>query len=365
MPTAVGIIVRKVGHLTKFNQNGDYNFLVNDFSPRYYLPILSDPTDEDTDDDKIPDGYDSDMKMPDDWYAFSDPNPLKSDINETVLEHDFFSVDYEFKEGAQEDWSLANNNNNNASYGGYQGWFGTYGIYENQKIFGSAFPFGHITGHDVRSEGCGLIAVADMFYYLLLQRNIIDGSVNQNNRYSHLSFDQYTDYVKKISGGVVFLPMNGGTVSEYIPGSLSLSIDEIQKASGLDLDSNWCISTDKKTCLKRIKGMLNDDIPVVYSCCVSDDNELQLYCFHNDYDMVYNAIEYKDQNGKNKKVDPVKNHYMVATGVIEYSADVEKIIGRKTMIKTATYGKMYYVDFDEYSENLSVVTNIFNIERSK
>ena len=75
------------------------------------MPILSDPTDEDTDDDKIPDGYDSDMKMPDDWYAFSDPNPLKSDINETVLEHDFFSVDYEFKEGAQEDWSLANNNN--------------------------------------------------------------------------------------------------------------------------------------------------------------------------------------------------------------------------------------------------------------
>jgi hypothetical protein len=35
------------------------------------------------------------------------------------------------------------------------------------------------------------------------------------------------------------------------------------------------------------------------------------------------------------------------------------------MIKTATYGKMYYVDFDEYSEKLSVVTNIFNIERSK
>ena len=328
------------------------------------MPILSDPTDEDTDDDKIPDGYDSDMKMPDDWYAFSDPNPLKSDINETVLEHDFFSVDYEFKEGAQEDWSLANNNNH-ASYGGYQGWFGTYGIYENQKIFGSGFPFGHITGHEVRSEGCGLIAVADMFYYLLLQRNIIDGSVNQNNRYSHLSFDQYTDYVKNLSQGVAFFPIIGGTVSAYISGNLSQSIDKIQKAFELNLDSNWCISTDKNTCLKRIKGMLNNDIPVIYSCCVSDDNELQLYCFHNDYDIVYNTIEYKDQDVNNKEVYPVKNHYMVATGVIEFSPDVEKIIGRKTMIKTATYGKMYYVDFDEYSENLSVITNIFNIERSK
>ena len=49
-----------VGHLTKFNQNGDYNFLVNDFSPRYYLPILSDPTDEDTDDDGLNDDVDPD-----------------------------------------------------------------------------------------------------------------------------------------------------------------------------------------------------------------------------------------------------------------------------------------------------------------
>ena len=47
-----------VGHLTKFNQNGDYNFLVNDFYPRYYLPILSDPTNEDTDDDGLNDDVD-------------------------------------------------------------------------------------------------------------------------------------------------------------------------------------------------------------------------------------------------------------------------------------------------------------------
>jgi hypothetical protein len=44
-----------VGHLTKFNQNRDYNFLVNDFAPRCYLPILSDPTDADTDDDGLTD----------------------------------------------------------------------------------------------------------------------------------------------------------------------------------------------------------------------------------------------------------------------------------------------------------------------
>ena len=41
--------------LTRFNQNGEYNFLVNDIAQRYYLPILSDPTDTDTDDDGLTD----------------------------------------------------------------------------------------------------------------------------------------------------------------------------------------------------------------------------------------------------------------------------------------------------------------------
>ncbi len=57
-------IANIVGHLTKFNQNGDYNFLVSDTAPRYYLPILSDPTDEDTDDDGINDDEDDDPLYP-------------------------------------------------------------------------------------------------------------------------------------------------------------------------------------------------------------------------------------------------------------------------------------------------------------
>ncbi|WP_297961107.1 hypothetical protein [uncultured Ruminococcus sp.] len=52
-----------IGHLTRFNTNGEYNFLLNDPTPRYYLPIHSDPTDEDTDDDGLND--------------YDDPEPLK------------------------------------------------------------------------------------------------------------------------------------------------------------------------------------------------------------------------------------------------------------------------------------------------
>lgn len=55
--------------------------------------------------------------------------------------------------------------------------------------------------------------------------------------------------------------------------------------------------------------------------------------------------------------------YIVATGVLEFSDDVEDIIGRKIMIKTATYGKKYYVDFEEYCDRLSLFdTNIMLVE---
>jgi hypothetical protein len=42
-------VADKVTYLSRFNQNGEYDFIVNDVAPRQYLPILSDPTDEDTD----------------------------------------------------------------------------------------------------------------------------------------------------------------------------------------------------------------------------------------------------------------------------------------------------------------------------
>ena len=58
-----------VGHLTKFNQNGDYNFLVNDFAPRYYLPILSDPTMDNSDGDAMDDSSDDEP-------LYHDPDPL-------------------------------------------------------------------------------------------------------------------------------------------------------------------------------------------------------------------------------------------------------------------------------------------------
>jgi hypothetical protein len=300
--------------------------------------------------------------MEDDWYAFDDPNPLKSDVTETKLKHDFFSVDYEFR--GSKDWTLFNNKNI-ASYGGYQGWFGTYGPYGNTETFGF---INNVSGDYIHRNGCGLIAIGDMFYYLLLQNGSIDKCVLQNNQYSHISFDDYTNYIINLSEYVFFYPIIQGTVSDYLNFNLSQSINNIQRDTHLNLGVTWCSSTNKEKCLNKIKEMISNDIPVVYSYCAS--NGLQLYCFHNYCNTGFDTIEFYSDSPLYGDIDlrhnapEVTSHYMVATAVIEYSDDVSKIIGRKIMIKTATYGKKYYVDFDEYTKSLSKIdTNIFYITR--
>ena len=53
---------------------------------------------------------------------------------------------------------------------------------------------------------------------------------------------------------------------------------------------------------------------------------------------------------------------MVATGIIEYSDDAKLLVGREKMIHIATYGKEYYVDFDDYADCLSslvVITRFY------
>lgn len=54
---------------------------------------------------------------------------------------------------------------------------------------------------------------------------------------------------------------------------------------------------------------------------------------------------------------------IIAPGIVEYSDDVEHLVGRKKMIRIATYGKEYYVDFDDYADRISLIdTNIMIVK---
>ena len=53
---------------------------------------------------------------------------------------------------------------------------------------------------------------------------------------------------------------------------------------------------------------------------------------------------------------------MVATGIIEYSDKASKLIGHKCMIRIATYGKEYYMDFKDYNPS-HLATNIMYVQK--
>lgn len=104
--------------------------------------------------------------------------------------------------------------------------------------------------------------------------------------------------------------------------------------------------------------MLENDIPVIYSCNVTGSG-MPLFVFENN---TFNKATFVNTDGNSYYLE-VFSHYMVATGLLEFSSDFQNLIGKKTMIRTATYGKEYYVDFDDYKKVLSSMdSNIMYIK---
>lgn len=316
------------------------------------LPILTDPTKTDTDGDGFSDKYVEELSS-ETYYPHDDPNPFISDVTETSLKNDFFSVDYKYyPEFAEENWSTVRNDNSNKSYGGYQGWMGKYGYTKDVKEFCNK----SVTGNTMHSNGCGIIAVADMFMYMFISNNgyFNDGTsqIDIGNNFNNIKFTTYVNYVKSISNFFEMYdwPING-TVSDYLSGNLKKGIKSISSLNDLDLDVTWDNNTDSKKCFKKMKEMIKNDIPVVFSCNISDF--LQLYRF-------------KEHGYTTDGGETPNSHYMVATGIIEYSDDVETFVGRKKMVRIATYGKEYYMDFEDYADILSSIdTNIMYIKNEE
>lgn len=331
-----------------------------DCDSRHYADAVycgTDPTKKDTDGDGFPDNYLESMADKD-YYRYTDPNPLKSDVTETSLKNDFFSVNYEYtgseenKDNGDYNWRLRNNGSN-VSYGGYQGWLGRYGYTQDDKIF----CLSSSTGSDIHSYGCGIIAAADMFLYLALSNDKYNPTympeyntpIYLGTNYSNINFNTYVSYITTFSNAfdIVYLIDGIPAIAPLGYSSLKKGMDILNSCNNMDLSIRWEHNTDKNECLNKIKKMINEDIPVVFS--YNSDDKLQLYKFSN--------MKYVTDGG-----ETVSHHYMVATAAVEYSDDVAELIGRKCMIRVATYGKEYYMDFNEYTPSL-LDSNIMYIQK--
>ncbi len=314
------------------------------------LPLVSDPMSIDGDGDGIPDNYCAKTDAVS-TYKFTDPNKLKSDVRITVLKNDFFSVDYKYYEDkAEEDW-IQYNYGKAESYGGNQSWMGIYGYTQEERVFCD----NTVKGAYIQEYGCGIIAVADFFLYLTIGDAKYNptayaesnSSINFGTSYKNIDFDTYVNYVIFISN--YFKLFNGLPAIGVFDFNLVNGLEDIIYDNDMGMRVEWLDYSDSEVCLKNMKDMIKENFPVIFKYYSSEEkNKKSLLLF--------------EKGGYTASGHNVQKHWMVATGIIEYSSDVVNVIGYEKLIKIATYGKELYMNYNDFGENLDLHTNIFYIE---
>ena len=98
-----------------------------------------------------------------------------------------------------------------------------------------------------------------------------------------------------------------------------------------------------------IEDMIDRNIPVVFSYHTFDKNEY-LHLYHS----IASAKAMKED-----KHQEITSHYMTIVGYQKYIDDTS--MDYHYILKVVSWGEVYYVNYDEYMQKLSYVTNILSV----
>lgn len=316
---------------------GDKEAAKADIDAYHILPIISDPTEVDSDSDGYLDAILNEEIVGkkyniDGYIDIADPEPLYSNVQKYQLNENYIPVQI------HEELS---------SYGGFQGWF-----YDEVK-----YPeYYDDIGKFIKYNGCGLIAFSDIILYIS----------NYNNKYSNLTdlkinaFDSknipcsvYQDYVRAnyqlydeislIEEWTLPYKFNilFNKLFDYKAVNLKASFSGI---SSSDIDS---LTITQANMLKIISTSLNKGLPV--QLCINKltkptvykPRSLNYYLPNKSISKPYQALDTikEDKN--------INSHAVVITGLIK--DDIQK----KCFVEISSWGDKYIIDLDDliYSSN--------------
>lgn len=227
----------------------------------------------------------------------------------------------------------------NGSYGGNQSWFRE--IEKKSK------------GETIDQFGCGLVGASDLLLHVLGD-SILDGK-NTSNKTNNIpgkdkqtiSSDTYRNYIlgmeKKYFHILPKLGISGVLLAWGLNIYFLINRKKIKEATGGSLVARWAVWPTK--ILDKIKEMLLNDIPIILAIGPGFFKKEKL--------KFYNKIE---ENGtvKFKHVTQTKDHYVTVTSVEEY-LDQKPI----TMLEISSWGKKYYVNYDEYKKYVKKNDNYY------
>ena len=191
---------------------------------------------------------------------------------------------------------------------------------------------------NVKGQGCGIIAALDACYH-----------ISGNNRVDK------DEYGKRIESFLKCNPLSKLYMHQFF-GKYALGLTPWQICRYI----NQCLKGSYKACyngryghddmLEKMEEMLDNDIPVIWSL-YRMGKKITLY-------------SYKAVTREYIPIAYTNSHYVNAIAVTHDASDVHK-----TMVKISSWGKLYYIDYDEYLEYVkgslisSVCSNIILIKK--
>lgn len=224
--------------------------------------------------------------------------------------------------------TIVDDDGNVIGYGGDQGWY-----------VGSDLDY-------VNNHGCGLMAMANVILYM---RGV-----------TTITKDDYMKFVAELMKkhkliGVQLDTANSGLLTPYIGNVLE---EELGKEYNIK-DFKWNMSGDR---LELIKQTLEKDVPVILQ--IGQGNK----------SLKLNFYKHDEATGDYNIDNNVNDHYVTVTGVVEY--ENPETGEKSTMIRISSWGKEYYIDYDEYLKFIedssdgtidaiyeNVYNNIYYVER--
>lgn len=301
----------------------------------------SDPQVDDTDGDGLND--------------LIDPLPMINNYKEVNLQNIYGGIEY---------LNVESIDGVTAAGGNQSWWRGLYNYpYTPEKVWDY---YKESPEYRMDMDGCGVIAFTDLELYFSSQNpgyfNPYNPIVIDYGNNGFISWDEYKRYAEYNRDNIYTLDVDPTHFTFGVWNGMAGGVMSYLRSNGYPFTTaRWAphfVSPDKKELtLDIIKRMISANIPVVFSYH-DDSTRLKIYKSRNSY-TDYNRVlsgSFDSSMGD----DAVLSHYMTIIGYVEYYTQDGLV--PKYLLKVVSWGRIYYIDYDEYSYKLTLFSNILEIE---
>lgn len=201
-------------------------------------------------------------------------------------------------------------------------------------------------GKRFSAMGCGVIASVNQYLYLTGQTTI---SYEDYKKLAYAFLEAEDQSVsRRDTHSEVRKQAIKGPIGGALPNQMSTYITSMCEDKGVTVSSNWDYIKDYEADYENMKEQLKKGVPVIWGINNFDGDKVP---FH-EYDSSTGAyIHHPKDNDKTKiKGSGASSHYVIATGIYEDN-DANGV--RRRMVEISSWGKKYYVDYDQYIDAVS------------